>query len=169
MDRTKDNGVGWRRYLRRELRDLDIRWLDPTRKPIDIGVEDDASRERRRVAKATGDYTAVGKEMYSIRRVDLRMVDISDWMPINIDIDVFACGTLEELFLGNREKKPLLIHVEQGKRRCPDWLFGVVPHQHIFGNWPDLVSYVRHVAHDDNVDCMKRWYFFNESIRVPGA
>jgi hypothetical protein len=161
MDRTRDNGEGWRKMLRKELGDLGIHWLDPTRKPIDIGREDDASRARRRVAKASGDFLAVGKEMYAVRRVDLRMVDICDWMPVNIDIEIHATGTYEELFLANREKKPILVHVEQGKRKCPDWLFGTIPEHHIFGNWKDLVSYVRHIAHDEIIRPEKRWYFFD--------
>jgi len=161
MDRVKDGGIGWRRYLKQELGDLKIHWLDPTRKPIDIGVEDLASRKRRREAKRNGDYETVESEMYLIRRVDLRMVDICDWMPVNLNMDIHACGTYEEIYLANRQKKPVLVHVEQGKQNAPDWLFGTIPHQHIFSAWEEMCAYLRHVAHDARIDPMKRWYFFN--------
>jgi len=164
MDRTKDNGEGWRQFLKKQLAGLDINWLDPTRKPIDIGKEDDASRRRRRKAKAAGDFLTVGKEMYHVRRVDLRMVDICDWMPINLNMDIHACGTYEELFLANRQKKPILVHCEQGKKEAPDWLYGVIPHQHIFGTWEELIAYVQHIAHDEVIDPVKRWYFFHPSV-----
>jgi hypothetical protein len=161
MDRAKDNGVGWRQYLKHELHDLGIHWLDPTRKPIDIGVEDDNSRALRAKAKQAGDLRAVREEMNPIRRVDLRMTDISDWIPVNIDLDIHACGTYEELFLANSQKKPVLVHIEQGLKSTPDWLTAALPLEHIFDTWDDMVTYVRHVAHDDVVDHMKRWYFFD--------
>ena len=161
MDRVRDGGEGWRRDIQRELNDLNIHWLDPTRKPIDIGREDAESRRRRRAAKEAGDWDTVVKEMNPIRRVDLRMVDICDFVIVNLDLDVHATGTYEEVFLANRQKKPILIHVEQGKNKAPDWLFGVLPSQHIFGTWDELVGYLRHVSHGDELRCYGRWFFFN--------
>ena len=160
MDRVKDAGVGWRRNIRCVLKDMDIQWLDPTRKPIDLGLEDDESRQRRRRNKRLGDFDAVRAEMKPIRCTDLRMVDICDWVVVNLDLDIHACGTYEEIALANRQKKPILIHVEQGKHQAPDWLFGVLPHEFIFSTWTDLFDYVAKVAdgYDDN---RGRWYFFN--------
>jgi len=51
MDRVTDGGVGWRQDLIQSLKDLKILWLDPTRKPIDIGVEDLENRALRHKAK----------------------------------------------------------------------------------------------------------------------
>ncbi len=161
MDRVADAGVEWRRQLRAAHDDLKIVWLDPTNKPIDMGVEDDASRERRRVAKACGQYDVVTKEIHPIRRVDLRMVDISDWLAVNIDLDVHATGTYEEVFLANRQKKPILAHVEQGKKNAPDWLFATIPHQLIFGTWEAMDDYIRHIAHDPIIENLNRWMFFH--------
>ena len=98
MDRVPDAGVKWRRQIRKTHNDLKIMWLDPTNKPIDIGIEDDESRARRRQAKACGEYDLVVKEINPIRRVDLRMVDISDWLIVHIDIDVHACGIWRRCF-----------------------------------------------------------------------
>jgi len=161
MDRVLDGGVGWRKLLRAELTDLNIQWLDPTRKPIELGLEDDESRKRRRRNKELGDFAAVAAEMKQIRQVDLRMVDICDWMPVNLDMDVHACGTYEEIGWANRMKKPVLIHVEQGKPHAPDWLFGMVPHQHIFSTWYELIDYVRGVNSGRDAETYRRWYFFN--------
>ena len=161
MDRVADGGVGWRRHIINELRDLKIHWLDPTNKPIDIGVEDAASRVARHDEKQRGNYAAVAAEINPIRCVDLRMVDISDFLIVNIDLDVHACGTLEEVFLANRQKKPILVNVVQGKNNAPDWLFGALPSQFIFGGWDDLTDYIRHIAHDPVIETLSRWYFFN--------
>ncbi len=161
MDRAKDGGVGWRQYIQKELSDLDIHWLDPTNKPIDIGLEDEESRKRRHAAKRLGDWDTVVREMRIIRRVDLRMVDIADFVIVHIDLDVHAAGTYEELFLANREKKPILVCIAQGREHCPDWLYGTLPKQLIFDNWDELIKYARHVAHDQVVDTLGRWYFFD--------
>jgi len=162
MDRAKDAGVGWRRAIRKAMGDIDILWLDPTRKPIDIGVEDDASRRLRKKAKAAGDLQTVIDEMHSIRRVDLRMVDVSDFLVVNLDLDIHACGTYEEIFLANRQKKPVLVHVEQGIRQTPDWLLGTFPREYFFNSWPDLHAYLGRVNSDPLWSCSEgRWYFFN--------
>lgn len=171
MDRAVDNGVGWRRKIQTDLADLDIVWIDPTNKPIDIGTEDMEDRERRNVLKHRHHFEAVRDDMKIIRGVDLRFVDISDFLIVNIDLEIFSCGTWEELFLANREMKPIILRVKQGKEDCPDWLFGTLPHQMIFSTWEEVHDYLRHIAHDPVVESFKRWYFFDYSIKkdLPGV
>lgn len=161
MDRVPDAGETWRRLIRHHLDDLGILWLDPTHKPIDIGVEDDESRRQRHENKMAGRYDLVTDEMMPIRDVDRRMVNVSDFLIVNIDLEVHACGTYDEFNLANSQDKPILTHIEQGKNACPDWLFACIPHEHVFGSWTDLRKYVRHIAHDKVVDHMGRWLFFD--------
>jgi len=162
MDRAKDAGEGWRKHTRKVNDHQGIVWLDPTRKPIDIGGEDAASRARRRKYKQKGCLRTAGQEMKPIRCVDLRMVDISDFIIVNLDMDVHACGTYEEIFLANRQKKPILIHVEQGRNAVPDWLLGTVPDEHIFDSWSGLYAYLDKVDSDPKwLDYYGRWYFFD--------
>ena len=127
MDRVLDGGVAWRQDLKTSLKDLKILWLDPTRKPIDIGVEDLENRALRQAAKRAGDFEFIRNQMKQIRPVDLRMVDICDFLIINIDLDVHACGTYEELYWGNRMKKPCVVRIAQGIEHTPDWLLGTLP------------------------------------------
>jgi hypothetical protein len=161
MDRVTDGGVGWRQDLIESLRDLKILWLDPTRKPIDIGVEDLENRALRHKAKRAGDFEFVRNQMKQIRPVDLRMVDICDFLVVNLDLHVHACGTYEELYWGNRMKKPALVRIEQGIEQTPDWLFGTLPFEMIFSTWEEVKTYLRHIAHDPVIDRLNRWYFFN--------
>jgi len=163
MDRVKDGGIGWRQKIQTDLADLHCCWLDPTNKPIDIGIEDMENRTQRQQCKVTHNYDVVRNDMKIIRGVDLRMVDIADFVVANLDLGVHACGSYEEIYLANREMKPIIIHLEQGKEKAPDWLFGVVPHQMIFSTWLEIHSYLRHVAHDPVVEQFKRWYFFDFS------
>ena len=161
MDRVKDGGVEWRQRIRQELKRLNLQWLDPTDKPCDIGKEGPENRRIRKVNKAAGRYEIVAREMREIRCVDLRMIDICDFLVVNLDIDVHCCGTYEEVFLANRQKKPVLIHVEQGKTRTPDWLIGTLPHQHIFSEWADLFHYLKRLDKGEFDDPTGRWYFFD--------
>ena len=60
-------------------------------------------------------------------------------------------------------KKPVLVHYEQGKANAPLWLYGMLPHQMIFSTSADLYAYLRHIAHDPEIDRLNRWYFFDLS------
>lgn len=161
MDRAPDSGKAWRRNLREDLRWLGLHWLDPTRKPTKVGKEDDESRLRRRQAKKLGHYADIREEMKQIRHVDLRMVDICDFLIVNLDLEIHACGTYEEIFLANSQKKPVLIHVEQGKAKTPDWLFGTLPDEYFFGSWADLTEFLIGIASGEIEDSHSRWGFFD--------
>jgi len=167
MDRAVDHGVGWRRKITPFLERLGIVVLDPTNKPISVGLEGIEDRMRRRHLKATGQWDTLAKEIKLLRVVDLRMVDMSDFLIVNIDPDVHACGTYEEAFWGNRLKNPTLIHVEGGKKQVPDWLIGTFPHCHLFGEWEDLQKYLWEVHTSETVDTMNRWMFFDYTGMVP--
>jgi hypothetical protein len=164
MDRVADGGEQWRIGLQRELSDLGVFWLDPTHKPIDIGIEDAKMREEIAGLKELGFFTEAAAPIKVIRAVDLRMVDISDFLVVNIDLDAHACGTYEELFLANRQKKPVIVRVEQGKRNTPNWLLATLPHEMIFSTWKEVRGYLRHVAMDATIQHFNRWMFFDFSM-----
>ena len=99
--------------------------------------------------------------MKIIRSVDLRMVDIVDFLIVNIDIETYTCGTPEEYFWANRCKKPIICRIVQGKENTPDWLLGTIPHEMIFSTWSEVIDYFRHIAFDDKINLLKRWMFFD--------
>jgi len=161
MDRVADGGEGWRIDLQQRLTHLGIFWLDPTHKPIDIGIEDAKNRARVDQYKKEGLFKLSGECYKDVRHVDLRMVDISDFLVVNINLDVHACGTYEELFLANRQKKPVIIHMEQGKINTPNWLLATLPHEMIFSAWDEVIEYFQHVATGESVCTHNRWTFFD--------
>lgn len=160
MDRVADGGIGWRKEIGKFLESRGVVVLDPTDKPIDIGIEDMGHRQKRRELKQAEEYGAVCKDVKLIRVTDLRMVDISDFLVVNIDTDVHACGTYEEITTANRQKKPIVIHVEQGKQHCPDWLLGMIPHELIFSSWSEVHNYLDHIDSQPDIDHLRRWMFF---------
>lgn len=161
MDRVPDRGKGWREDITPFLNSLGVVVFNPITKPTATGLEDEESHTLKIKLKKQKRYDELTSVMKVIRSVDLRLVDISDFMIVNLDLDTHPCGTLEEIFWANRQKKPIIIHMVQGKENTPDWLFGTIPHQMIFSTWEDIRMYLEHINNSENIDHHKRWYFFN--------
>ena len=163
MDRVEDGGVGWRKNITPHLQEMGITVLDPCDKPIEIGIEDESSRETIDSYKTSGRFDLIRKEYGVIRTLDLRCIDISDFIIASIDIDVHACGTYEEISVANSQKKPVLVWCQQGKEFAPNWLFFMLPHQHIFGSLESLMGYLEDVSSGKDLEHFKRWFFFDQS------
>lgn len=161
MEFAEELGIEWRQQIKKDTQDLEVIWLDPTDKPIDIGIEDIENHEIRKKLKRQGYFDEVANTMKVVRCVDLRMVDLADFLIVNIDTSIHTTGTYEEIFLANRQKKPIVIRIKQGKCACPDWLLATIPHQMIFSTWVEVREYLYHIAHDPIIEHRKRWYFFN--------
>jgi hypothetical protein len=161
MDRVPDRGSTWRDNITPFLQDLGVVVFNPIKKPSIVGIEDAATHELKTKLKNQERYEGLSQVMKVIRSVDLRLVDISDFLIVNLDLDIHPCGTYEEIFSANRCKKPILIHVEQGKKNAPDWIFGAIPHQMIFSSWDDLKNYLKHIDNDENIESYRRWQFFS--------
>ena len=162
MDRAADGGIQWRQKMVPWLNSRGIVAFDPTNKPCDVGVETPWSRAIRREARSRGDLSLTLADK-AVRQIDLRMVDVTDFTIVNLDMSQQPCGTFEELFWGNREKKPILVHSTNGKLNAPDWLFWTIPHEHIFDSWDDLKAYIDHIntAPLEQIQTLKRWVFFD--------
>lgn len=167
MDRVPDAGAGWRKRITPFLQKLGVVVLDPTDKPIDVGGETPEDREHRHTIKGLGCYDEFSRMMKLLRVVDLRMVDMSDFLIVHIDTDFHACGTYEEESWANRLKNPILVHCEQGKEGVPDWLYGALPHHHMFSTWTELCRYLWEVHTGPRIETYKRWMFFNYDKMVP--
>lgn len=161
MDRVADRGNGWRDNITPFLEDLGIIVFNPIKKPTILGQEDEATHKLKLKLKAEKKYDELSELMKVIRAVDLRLVDISDFLIVNLDLDIHPCGTYEEIFWANRQKKPIIVHMVQEKQSAPDWLFGTIPHQMIFSSWDDVKIYLLQINHDAEIKTYNRWYFFN--------
>lgn len=161
MDRVIDRGVGWRDYITPILAGYGVQVLNPVHKPIGAGAETDDVVLKKKLLKQKGSFDELSALMKEIRSIDLRMVDISDFLIVNLDLNTHPCGTLEEIFWANRQKKPILVKMEQGKHNAPDWLFGTLPHEFIFSHWDEMIVYLDQVNNTSSDYLNKRWCFFN--------
>lgn len=160
MDRVADRGSTWRDSITPFLENLGVVVFNPIKKPSNEGSEDNETHKYKIKLKHHQKYDELSSLMKTIRSVDLRLVDISDFLIVNLDLDTHPCGTLEEIFLANRSKKPVIVHMEQGKINAPDWLFGTIPHQMIFSSWDEVKEYLLHINNSSNIETYKRWQFF---------
>ena len=116
--------------------------------------------KNRQIFKTQGRYDLIHKLMKPIRAYDLRCVDKSDCIIAYLDYNVAMTGTLEEIFLANRSKKPVLIFCKQGRKAVSDWLYGTLPQKYIFENMEDLLLCLEKVDNGEETD-NSRWHFFD--------
>lgn len=161
MDRVPDGGTEWRLKITPFLRSIGVVVMDPTNKPCNFGIENKEIRNIRQKAKMMNDYGPVLNDK-EVRAVDLRMVDVSDFLVCKIDMNFHLCGSYEEIFLANRQKKPILIVCEDGVGKLPDWLFWTLPNDWFFDSFDKLKIYLIDVAVNPNFkERKKRWMFFD--------
>tara|TARA_B100001564_G_scaffold359974_1_gene384298 strand:+ start:4277 stop:4807 length:531 start_codon:yes stop_codon:yes gene_type:complete len=159
MDRVDDGGVGWRKAITPMLLEMDVQVLNPCEKPIESSKETPDTRAIIDYYKKTGQFDKIRNEYGHIRNADLRCVDISDFVIANINMNVHMCGSYEEIATANRQKKPVLVWCEQGKMLAPNWLFFMLPHEHIFSSMDGLLAYLYDVSISKDRSKLKRWFF----------
>ncbi len=127
IDNATDDGVGWRQEIRAKTQYMNIKWLDPTDKPIKLKVEIGDEKTRLIKLKDAARFDELSAYVKSFRREDLRFVDISDAIVAYIDPDIHSVGTYDEIFtvLMERQCKPRMLIIKGGIKRCPNWLFAV--------------------------------------------
>lgn len=162
MDRVPDGGVQWREYITPLLSEMNISVINPCKKPVENAKEDDSTRDVIEYYKQSGKFEKIRTEYAHIRNSDLRCVDVSDFIIAQIDMNVHMCGSYEEIVTANRQKKPILVWCKQGKRQAPNWLFFMLPHEHIFGTVEELLLYLWEVNMASDTSLLKRWFFFQE-------
>lgn len=165
MDRVPDGGVAWRNWITPILQKRGIGVFNPCDKPIVYATEDENTRTHINQFKQNQDYESVRQIMKPICHADLNMVDNSHFLIVYLDTEIHLGGTIHELSLAIMQRTPTLIMCEQGISGIPNWWFGVVPHQTMFGDWDSLLEYVRHVDEDpiEEVDTLGRWIFYDWS------
>ncbi len=162
MDRVVDGGIGWRNAITPMLQELQVKVINPCDKPIESAKEGPDTRMQIEFYKETGQFDKIRQDYGHIRNADLRCVDVSDFLIAHIDMNVHMCGSYEEISTANRQKKPILVWCEQGKKLAPNWLFFMLPHEHIFSSMDHLLAYLYEVSRCEETNKLKRWFFFKD-------
>ena len=141
MEASKDWGMGWRKRFTEKAKSagLNLVVLNPADKPAGLMKEgkDDWAEVRR-----SKDYPKIASYVKQIRRVDLRMVDLSDFLVVMVDKNVHACGTYDETFTAEDQHKPIFVICEGGLDNLPQWLFDVVNFEEVFDSDDALIKHL---------------------------
>lgn len=130
MEFAADDGVGWRRKFvdlcKKEK--LNLNFIDPTQKPGEEEKEGTISEDKNHQIKlqSQGRYVELREYVKKYRRLDLRFVDLSDFLVVVVDPNVHMCGTYNEIFVAEQQHKPCFFICEGGLKNLPRWLFDVV-------------------------------------------
>jgi hypothetical protein len=146
------NGEGWRNKVKKDLGDRNITFFDPYHKPfLEETPEDDTARKEMLHWRETEQYDLVTSRMKQVRAYDLRLCDISDWFIAVIKPSVASWGSAEEITTLIRQKKCLFLVIDdpKGKRACPLWLFGTLPHKYIYDTLDSAIETIK--AIDDGI------------------
>lgn len=175
MDRTSSKtGKTWRRRIGWWLQnELQVIIYDPYDKPLHPISSVSHLESKQAFSKFNryvqdNDITSAKQMMKPIVSVDLRMVDIVDFIIAYFDLEAKPCGTLDEIITGSNQNKPVLLMCPQGIDAIYRWLWGRLKPELFFDNWGKLKDYLLHIAFDpdESIDCLDRWKFFDTEAKI---
>lgn len=148
---AKDDGIGWRQNIQQMCKSngIEINFLDPTNKPNGMGQEVGIEKSTAKEWKRTKQYDKLREYVKKYRRIDLRMVDISDFVIAYIDTNIFMFGSVDEIVTAERQKKPILCILPQGIENAPDWLFAITEIKYMFESIEDLFQFLCRINSGD--------------------
>jgi hypothetical protein len=117
--RQDEKKYGWRNRVGQFLRSHGVKVFDPWNKPsirgmYEYGKEDEKSVETRekwsytpgpKGAKARGECAG---NFWETLHIDLRMVDISDFVIAYCPTNIYSVGTVHEIVVARQQQKPVL-------------------------------------------------------------
>lgn len=162
IDRCPHGGAPWRNSITPYLQQMGVTVFNPLNQPFES--KDKISREERSELKICGKFETFSSIMEEVRTSDLHMVNVSDFIIVYLDLEIYACGTMEEIFLANRQKKIIIIVCPQGKNQIPDWLFGTLPHDLFFTNIYEALYYLQGIDWGLDDRTFGHWHFFREIL-----
>lgn len=172
-----DGGIGWRKDFINQTSGLDIRLSisDPTNRTINRNhwfpflKEAEEEQSYARKLRAENKWDELTAYVHAFRRMDLRAVDQCDFVVVTIDTTIHQAGTWDEVFVAEKQKKPILVILPHKKEKAPDWLFGVVDWRtEMFDSVHACVNYIDNINKglitlDDRWVLVSRKTFFGDN------
>lgn len=168
IDYSPTLGTDFRLKIKEQCRaaGLQFKFLDPTAKLK--GLTKDVGEEQALIQqfKAQEDWQGLKKLMKKIVRQDLRQVDLSDFLFMYINTEIFTCGSFHELWVALMESKPVLVVFKNGKKSAPSWLFGILdPETEMFDSIEEAVSYLGKLDSGE-IPLPDKWVLFRKELEL---
>lgn len=159
-------GRDWRENIYNALRPLGIKVLDPYKKPFLNPVEEDEQTQKLLEQKLLdGKIHEVRNHMKKVRALDLSMVDKSDFIICYLRPDVPTFGTIEELTVAVKARKPVFTVVEGGITKTPLWITAMLPEKQLFNNFENLIEHIKNIDSGKTEADPKYWRLLDFPMR----
>lgn len=142
IDRVSDHGIPIRQEIAQKINKFGIKVFDPTNKPGKLISETKEEKGKAQQLKDEEKWQELREYAKIIRKVDLRLVDLSNFLIVYVDPDVHMVGTWEEVITAERQRKPIFLIVKGGKKRLSLWCFAIVEPQFIFDSVDECIAYI---------------------------
>ncbi len=173
IDFDRDGGKDWRADWTERLCQISFKRhqiLNPCKKPLvgaNFNLDNEASimqfhRERK-------DWKNLSKVVGEIAHVDLRLVDKSDIILVNMpkmkgtDYQVPTYGTIHEIVVARQQRKPVFMVWEGGKGDCSAWMMWLVGHQNVFDTFDDVLVRLKNISEGKAAYNARDWLLLNLS------
>lgn len=162
IDHADDDGKGWRTSAEKWFEKRNVFVFNPCNKPVTYQKykEIDEEKTKMMALKASGRFYELAQRMKEIVHVDLRMVDVSDFVVVYLNPEIGMFGTIHELINSLHQRKPTLVVIEGGKTKAPNWLFGIMDFNFMFDSFDNLYEFLTHIDEGYIEADLKRWVFF---------
>ena len=163
-----NDGRGWRDKVKSELKSTGIQFFDPYHRPfIHDTTEDETSRAEMLYWMKNEQYDLVTHRMKSVRRFDLRCVDLSDWLIAMVNPNIASWGSGEELSLAVKQEKPLFVIIDdpEGKRKTPLWIIAMVDHKYIYNSVDDAIETIKAIDSGIVKLSSNKWKLLKKELR----
>ena len=155
IDISEEKDHQWRPVLTRFLNDMGVLVFDPWSSEESLVFD---KRTKLQRFKESGDWDAVRRLMKPLIRLDLRALDVSDFIVVGWPPNARTTGTIHEIVLATDCSKPTLICCTGGLIHIPNWFFGIIPRlEYLFDDWNNLMAYIRAV--DEGQINNTQWQF----------
>jgi hypothetical protein len=98
-----------------------------------------------RDCKDRGDFRALEELGRQLIKLDLRFVDVSDFLIVHLFPGIETCGTWDELFEARRQRKPVFVINPVPLEDTSIWLMGRVGLDQIFKTKEEVVERLRQI------------------------
>jgi nucleoside 2-deoxyribosyltransferase len=160
IDRVTDDGLKWRKEFKKLCHKfkLPVDFLDPTDKPEWLGSEIGEEKNRVRQLMKSRKWEMAQSQSQYFRHIDLRMVDSCHLFIVWIDITSHLCGTYNELFTAEDQKKPMMAIMADGQSKwdIPSWLVSIFNEDEVFESVEECVEHLKFL-HEGKITFDDRW------------
>lgn len=154
----------WRQDITKFLHNLEIGAFDPCDKAVlnaKVSENEDFVMDINALKKE-GFYEEAQKRMREIVRLDLKMVDLSNFLILNINRNYHMCGSYSEFTYACMQRKPVFIYCEQGIEKISNWIWGLGDYEYFFDDWDKLKAKITQIATAEGIDDLdSKWRFFD--------